>query len=215
MEQIFPFWSDLTADEQKYLQENIQKKSYRKGELLHRTDAGCLGLMAVNSGCLRTYIVSEQGREVTLFRVREKEISVLSASCLMDSIEFEILIEASEDTEVLLVPSSVLQRIKEQNLQVELYLYKAATEKFSDVMWTIQQIMFLRIDQRVAQCLWDEMIHQNTQSLQLTHDEIARYIGSAREVVSRVMKYLARENVVVLSRGKIEIVDKKKLKSLI
>jgi len=210
---IFPFWAELTEDEQKEVESKIQKRIYKKGELLHATDAGCLGLMAVNWGCLRTYIVSEQGREVTLFRIRGKEVSVLSASCLMDSIEFEILIEACEDTEILLIPSPVLQRLKEKNMKVELYLYKAATETFSDVMWTIQQIMFQKIDQRIAQCLWDEMIHQNSMVLQLTHDEIARYIGSAREVVTKVMKYLAKENIVALSRGKIEILDKQKLRS--
>ena len=99
-----------------------------------------------------------------------------------------------------------------QNPDVELYLYKTATEHFSDVMWTMQQILFMRIDQRIAQLLWDEMVHKNTSLLQLTHDEIAKYIGSAREVVTKVMKYLAQENVVALSRGKVEIINKERLK---
>ena len=137
---------------------------------------------------------------------------MLSASCLIDSIAFDVIIEATEDTEVLVVQTCAFFQVMGQNPDVELYLYKTATEHFSDVMWTMQQILFMRIDQRIAQLLWDEMVHKNTSLLQLTHDEIAKYIGSAREVVTKVMKYLAQENVVALSRGKVEIINKERLK---
>ena len=93
---------------------------------------------------------------------------------------------------------------------VELYLYKAATEKFSDVMWTMQQILFLKIDQRVAQFLWDEMVQKNSVTLSITHDEIAKYIGSAREVVTKVLKYMVKEAIVELKRGAVIILDFKK-----
>ena len=126
---------------------------------------------------------------MTLFRVKEEEVCVLSASCLMDTITFDVLIEATEDTEVLVLPAAILNQVVQKNPYMELFLYKSATEKFSDVMWTMQQILFLKIDQRVAQFLWDEMIQKSNMTLSLTHDEIARYIGSAREVVTKVLKY--------------------------
>ena len=137
---------------------------------------------------------------------------VLSASCLMDTIAFDVMIEAMEETVVSVLPSVVLNQVMKKNPYVELYLYKAATEKFSDVMWTMQQILFQKIDKRVAGFLWDEMSHAGTQTLSLTHDEIAKYIGSAREVVTRVLKYLAENEVISLGRGKIHIEDKEKLK---
>lgn len=215
LEEIFPFWNDLLPEEKEIVKENVRVEAYEKGAVINRTTEECKGLMAVQTGQLRTYILSEEGREVTLFRVQEEEICVLSASCLMDAIIFDVLIEAMEPTEVIMIPSSVLHQIKEKNPYIELYLYKTATEKFSDVMWTMQQILFLRIDQRVATFLWDEMQRQKSMTINITHDEIARYIGSAREVVTKVLKYLAQEKAVELKRGKIEILNKEKLKSFL
>ena len=152
---------------------------------------------------------------MTLFRVRAGEVCVLSASCLMDTIAFDVMIEAMEETVVSVLPSVVLNQVMKKNPHVEPYLYKAATEKFSDVMWTMQQILFQKIDKRVAGFLWDEMSHTGNRTLSLTHEEVAKYIGSAREVVTRVLKYLAENEVISLGRGKIHIEDKEKLKSFL
>ena len=213
--EIFPFWQQLTDGEKEIVESSVYTEKYNKGMLMHRTEDSCKGLMTVLSGQLRTYILSEEGREVTLFRVLSEEVCVLSASCLLDSITFDVLIEATDDTEVLVLPSAVLKQLTENNPYVELYLYKAATEKFSDVMWTMQQILFLKIDQRVAQFLWDEMVQTNSMSLSFTHDEIAKYIGSAREVVTKVLKYMSKENVVELKRGTITVLDKEKLRAFL
>ncbi len=212
---IYPFWEKLSAEEQRLISDGCMVETFEKGMLMHRSDEECRGLMTVLSGEMRTYILSEEGREVTLFRVRSGEICVLSASCLMDSIDFDVLIEATEKTEVLILPSTVLNSLMKGNAAVELYLYKSATDKFSDVMWTIQQILFQKIDQRVATFLWDEMAHKELKEIALTHEEIARYIGSAREVVTRVLKYLASAGAIELKRGKICVIDKEKLKTFL
>lgn len=209
---LFPFWEKLTMAEQVVIQNAVYTETYSKGMLMHRTEDSCKGLMTVLSGQLRTYILSEEGREVTLFRVNAEEVCVLSASCLMDTITFDVLIEATEDTEVLVLPAAILNQVVQKNPYMELFLYKSATEKFSDVMWTMQQILFLKIDQRVAQFLWDEMIQKSNMTLSLTHDEVARYIGSAREVVTKVLKYMVKEQVLELKRGTIIILDKEKLR---
>ena len=211
-ENLFPFWSKLTDAEKSVIESAAYIEKYNKGMLMHRTEDSCKGLITVLNGLLRTYILSEEGREVTLFRVKEEEVCVLSASCLMDTITFDVLIEATEDTEVLVLPAAILNQVVQQNPHMELFLYKSATEKFSDVMWTMQQILFLKIDQRVAQFLWDEMIQKSNMTLSLTHDEIARYIGSAREVVTKVLKYMVKEQVLELKRGTIIILDKEKLR---
>ena len=207
-----PFWSKLSPTDQKQLAESSHIERYKKGEMIHRTDTECKGLLVVLSGQMRIYILSEEGREVTLFRVQKNETCVLSASCLIDSIAFDVMMEATEDIEVLVVQTCAFFQVMGQNPEIELYLYKTATEHFSDVMWTMQQILFMRIDQRIAQFLWDEMVQKGSMTLQITHDEIAKYIGSAREVVTKVMKYMAQEGVVALSRGRVEILDKQKLK---
>ena len=212
IDEIYPFWADLSEMEKNFIQTVVYTEKYQKGMLMHRTEDSCKGLITVLSGQLRTYILSEEGREVTLFRVNADEVCVLSASCLLDSITFDVLIEATEDTEVLVLPASILNHLMQKNAKVELFLYKAATEKFSDVMWTMQQILFLKIDQRVAQLLWDEMVQKNSMTLTMTHDEMAKYIGSAREVVTKVLKYMVKENVLELKRGEVTILDKEKLR---
>ena len=213
--EIYPFWQQLTDAEKEIVESSVYTEKYNKGMLMHRTEDSCKGLMTVLTGVLRTYILSEEGREVTLFRVQSEEVCVLSASCLLDTITFDVLIEATEDTEVLVLPSAVLKQLTDKNPYVELYLYKSATEKFSDVMWTMQQILFLKIDQRVAQFLWDEMVQKNSMTLSITHDEIAKLIGSAREVVTKVLKYMAKDQAVELKRGTVTVWDKEKLRAFL
>lgn len=215
IENIFPFWNKLKESEKNTITNSIKKEKFSKGMIINKTENTCKGLLAVLSGQLRVYILSEEGREITLFRVKQGEICVLSASCLMDSITFDTLIEAAENTEILIIPSTIFKQIIEHNPYVELYLYKATTEKFSDVMWTMQQILFLKIDKRIAQFLWDEMINNNSLTLHITHEEIAKYIGSAREVVTKVLKYLSQENIIELKRGIIKITSKEKLQKFL
>jgi len=211
----FPFWDRLSGQEKESLVQGCVPAAYTKGTHVHRSDMGCKGVILVHSGLLRVYIVSEEGREVTLFRIRQGETCVLSASCLLDAIQFDILIEAAEDTRASTLPVGVLDRVMESNPYVGLYLYRQAAERFSDVMWMMQQILFMGADRRVAIFLWDEMAREKKTVLGMTHDEIARNIGSAREVVSKVMKYLSEEGIVALKRGQVEIRDREKLKRLL
>ena len=208
----YPFWERLSREEREQILRGYTLVSYDRGRQIHRSDTDCKGAILVLSGLLRVYILSDGGREVTLFRIHAGENCVLSASCLLDSIQFDVLIEAAEAVRAAVIPVSVLRPIMENNPYVGLYLYKQATERFSDVMWMMQQILFMGADRRVAIFLWDEMARRNQTVLPMTHDEIARNIGSAREVVSKVMKYLSEEGAVVLKRGAVEIVDKEALK---
>lgn len=213
LQKVFPFWENLNQEEQALVAESIVSRKMQKGESMHRGCGECSGIVYVAKGQLRVYIISEEGREVTLYRVHTGDLCVLSASCLMDAIVFDVLIEAVEETELIVLPSPVLNGIMEKNPLVELSLYRTATERFSDVMWTMQQILFMGADKRVAHFLWDEMAKTGETTIRLTHDEVARFIGSAREVVSKVLKYFAEEGAVALSRGKIEIIDKGKLRN--
>lgn len=208
----YPFWGRLSGEEREQILKSSVTVSYEKGSQIHRSDMGCKGAILVLSGLLRVYILSDEGREVTLFRIHAGESCVLSASCLLDSIQFDVLIEAAEESRTVVIPSGVLHPIMESNPYVGLYMYKQAAERFSDVMWMMQQILFMGVDRRVAIFLWDEMVRRDQPVLRMTHDEIARNIGSAREVVTRVLKYLSEEGAVALKRGRVEIVDKEKLK---
>ena len=208
----YPFWGRLSGEEKERILRSAVEVSYGKGDLILQSDLQCKGAILVLTGLLRVYIVSNEGREVTLFRIHAGETCVLSASCLLDSIQFDILIEAAEAARTIVIPANVLRPIMDSNPYVGLYLYKQAAERFSDVMWMLQQILFLGADRRVAIFLWDEMVRRDQPVLHMTHDEIARNIGSAREVVSKVLKYLSEEGAVSLKRGRVEVADKEKLR---
>lgn len=205
---FFSFWKDLTLSQRTFLEQNLRTEVFSAGKLIHRSDGECRGIMAVLSGSLRVYCVSDEGREVTLYRVEKGDVCILSASCLMDSIVFDVLIEAVEETIVSLIPSAVLHKVELENPLVELYIYKNATEKFSEVLWTIQQVLFMKIDQRIALALHDERLRQKSNVLSVTHEDLAKQIGSVREVVSKTLKYMEEEGLVRLGRGKIEILDR-------
>ena len=168
-----PFWPELSPEEQATLKRSILPSTVPKGTVTHRADQECQGLLLLLSGQLRVYLLSEEGREVTLYRVRAGELCVMSSSCLMDAIVFDVLIEAMEDTQAITIPSAILSPILQNHPRAELFLYKTASERFSDIMWTMQQILFMGIDRRVAIFLWDEML-RNGPVIPLTHDEIAR-----------------------------------------
>lgn len=183
----YPFYSKLTADEQQTLVLSSVLTTYQRGDFLYSCDDDCLGVLLVLSGKLRIFIQSGEQREITLFTTGPGEVCTLSASCAMQEISFDILIEAEEETKVLITPASTFRRLLNQNIYVENYIYRETTEHFSEVMWAMGQLLFTRLDQRLAGYLEDERIRTGSPVLSTTHEQIARNLGSAREVVSRTL----------------------------
>ncbi len=212
--EVIPFWNKLTDDEKKLLEQEVKWLHFEKNSFVASTANDCLGALFLENGQFRTYIVSEEGREITMYRLRKGDVCVLSASCVMKEIAFDVSMKAMEDTDVLLIPSNILEYIMKENVKVELFFSKITNERFSEVMWTLQQILFFGADKRVAIFLWDEMTKTKAEKMKFTHEEIAVMIGSAREVVSRILKIFAEDGVVELGRGWIKIMDKEKLKVL-
>lgn len=216
-EQYFSFWEHLTPAEKSLLLNNTSSQKYAKGANLHSTDNDCIGIFLIKRGIMRTYILSEEGREITLYRLYEGELCILSATCILSSINFDVHIDAETDCEILLISSSAFAEVSRKNIYVECFSYKLAADRFSDVMLVMQQILFMSFDRRLAIFLWDELVKGDSENntICLTHEQVAKYMGSAREVVTRMLKYFANEGIVELSRGGIKIIDKKKLRSLI
>lgn len=208
------FWNKLSINEKNSIINNVALLKYKQGVNIHSGENDCVGVLIVKSGELRTYILSEDGKEITLYRLSSGEVCILSASCILKGITFDVHIDAEADSEILLINSLVFSRISEQNLYVENFSYKIVIDRFSKVMWAMEQILFLSMDSRLATFLISEISKNNTNTINLTHEQIAKYIGSAREVVSRMLKYFQNEGIVKLSRGGIKILDKLKLEKL-
>lgn len=209
------FWEHLSTEEKELLRQQTVKVSYDKNRNLYHSNNECLGVLLVKKGGLRGYLLSEDGREVTLFRVPAGEVCVMSASCALNRLTLEVHIDTETATEAYLIRSSIFVKLKDQNIYVENYLYKSVAEKFSDVMWAIEQILFMSIDKRLAVFLLDEMARTHSEELHLTQEQIARYIGSAREVVSRTLKSFQAKGLIRQSRGTIWVLDRKKLMGLL
>lgn len=210
-----PFWGQLSATQQELLVANAKAAHFSKDQSLHCGENDCIGVLFVKSGRVRTYITSEEGREITLYRLEAGDICILSASCVIQSIDFDVSVEAEVDCEVIQINTYTFSRLSLENVYVELFSYKMATERFSDVMWAMEQILFTSFDKRLAAFLLDETSKTGSDEIHMTHEQIAKYLGSAREVVSRMLKYFAKEGYVTLSRGTIIIADKKRLREIL
>ena len=215
LQKTFDFWDKLSSNERENLLEHTSCVSYEQSETVYDATRNCLGVLIVKSGELRTFILSEAGKEVTLYRLTKGEVCILSASCMLNQITFDVYIEAEKPSEILLVDSSYFSDLVERNIYAENYSLKVAVDKFSEVMWTMEQILFMNFDQRLAVFLLDEAAKTGSETLALTHEQIAKYVGSAREVVSRMMKYFEKEGFVSLCRGKVIILNKSGLKKLL
>ena len=208
------FWTSLTEQEKEILRKSAVIRRYEKGSFIHSSDRDCLGMLFILSGEIRTYILSDEGREITLFRLYPNDLCVLSASCVISQISFDTQMTARQDTEVLIIPPNITALLKEQNISVRCFLYEQATERFSEVMWAMQQILFKGLDQRLAAFLVEECERTNSNTVRMTHEQIARNISSAREAVARMLKQFTQDGLVELKRGEIIIKDTDGLKRL-
>lgn len=200
-----PFWGDLTEQERDIVQKSAFLRRYEKGAQVHSGGQECLGLLLVLSGEIRTYLLSDEGREITLFRLYPGDLCVLSASCVLSQISFDTQLTAQQDTRVLVIPANVVARIKDTNLAARCYLYELATQRFSDVMWAMQQLLFQQLDQRLAAFLLAEYRRTGSPTVAMTHEQLAQQISSAREAVARILKQFADDGLVELKRGAITI----------
>jgi len=208
LKEYFPIWDKLTPAEQALLTRSAVRRKAPKGTLLHNGSADCIGLFVICSGQLRAYMLSEEGREITLYRLFERDICLFSASCMMNNIQFEIFIETEKDSELWVIPTDIYKKIMEGSVALANYTNQLMASRFSDVMWLVEQIMWKSFDKRLAAFLLEESALDGSDTLTITHDRIANHLGTAREVVTRMLRYFQSEGLLQLSRGQIELTDK-------
>ncbi len=211
MEDYFPVWKKLEKKHQDALLKAANYMSAPKGTLLHNGDADCIGIILVHEGRLRVYMMSEEGKEVSLYRIFQRDVCLFSASCMMDSIQFETFVETDQNTTFWLIPAFEYRKIMEESAVLANYTNDLMASRFSDVMWLMEQIIFKSMDERLADFLISEKVLVNSDNISITHEKIAQHLGSAREVVTRLLKYFQEEGAVRLSRGGITILDESKL----
>lgn len=211
--QYFPIFDKLPEAEQAVLTRSAMLRSANQGTLLHSGQNDCMGLLVIRSGQLRAYITSDEGKEITLYRLFEQDICLFSASCVMSSVQFDIMISAEKDTEFWVIPPYIYKGLMERSTEMANYVNQLMASRFTDVMWLMEQVMWKSFDKRLGAFLLEESNLENTLQLRITHEQIAAHLGSAREVVTRMLKYFQNEGMVTLTRGAIQITDAEKLES--
>ena len=203
----FPIYEKLTSGEQALLTQHARLHTFEKDTMLHNGSNDCLGLVLIKSGQLRAFITSEEGREITIYRLFDHDMCLFSASCMMNSIQFDISVTAEKDTEAWIIPADLYKNLMEQSAALANYTNQLMATRFTDVMWLIEQVMWKSMDSRLAAFLIEESVLCNSIVLHMTHEKIANHMGTAREVITRMLKYFQSEGIVILTRGTIEILD--------
>ena len=210
----FLIWDKLSAAQQRGILDSLAFRQIKRGAVIHNGSMDCTGLLLVKAGQLRAYILSEEGREITIYRLFDRDICLFSASCMLRSAQFDITIEAEKDTDLWVIPAEVYRQIMEESAPVANYTNEIMAARFSEVMWLVEQIMWKSMDRRVAAFLLEEAAIGDGNRLAITHETIAKHLGTHREVVTRMLRYLQGEGMVKLSRGVVEITDWDQLKAL-
>ena len=212
--EYLPIWDKLTPQQKEKVAEVVEFRKVKKGTRIHDSSADCLGLVMMKSGQLRAYILSEDGREITISRLFEYDVTLLSASCVMPDMQFNVMIEAEKDTEFWSIPACLFKNLVDDSLAVSNYSRSLLSSNFSELMWLMEQIMWKSFDKRLASFLLEESTIENTNILKITHEKVANHLGTAREVVTRMLRYFQSEGMVKLTRGGIELVDIEKLRTI-
>lgn len=214
MRDFFPIWGKLTEAQQQRLINASEVRSAKGGSVLHNGSMDCLGLLLIRKGQLRVYTLSSEGREITLYRLFELDTCLFSASCVMPDIQFDVVVEAEKDSEFYILPSCLFKDLMEESAVIANYANQLISSRFSEVMWLMEQIMWKSFDKRLAKFLLNESALEQSVSLKITHERIANHLGTAREVVTRMLRYFQSEGMVNLTRGAVELTDTDRLSGL-
>ena len=209
------FWEHLTEIQKELLLRESRIVRYQAGDSIYSSVRECLGAVFILEGIMRTYLLSDEGKEVTIYRLREGDCCILAASCVLSAITFDVEIEAQTECAALVIPAGILAAMSRENVYMDNLMYKEAAKRFSDVVEALQQMIFLSLTQRVVSFLLDESAKTGSSSIAMTHEGIAKIIGSAREAVSRTLKQLAKTGSISLNRGEIKLERKESLYQLL
>ena len=210
----FPFWNRISDEDREDFIRSSHKVEFKKGTNIHDGNE-CTGVILIKSGALRLYMSSPEGKEITLYRLFPGDVCIFSASCVLDTLTMDIFIDAEENSECIVTGGCAFESLARRVPEVKIFALESAVSSFSDIMWVMEQILFMSMDKRLAIFLLDEILKSGSEVVKLTHEQIAKYMGTAREVISRMLKYFANEGIISASRSEgIKILDKKRLREM-
>ena len=191
-----------------------ERRAFPKGTVIYEQGVPCPSIPFLISGTVRVYKVGESGREITLYRVEGGEVCVLASSCALSDKEGPLpaIAVAETDVEIMAVPSYQFRRIIQSHPALQQFINLVFAERMSEMMMVIEEVAFQRVDLRAADWLLKTTQPPARTNIAMTHAQVAVELGSAREVISRILKDFERRGFVQLARGQMEVTDRDALR---
>lgn len=181
--------------------------SVATGTILFREADPCLDFMWLIDGSVRLYKHSKDGREVTLYRVSAGELCILSLNNLLHGRPYAAEARSEEPVTGLLFSGSDFQAAIDTSPGFRRYVLGMLANRLDEIMGLVADVVFSRLDLRLA-CLLGQMFERSHgEPIEITHDALAREIGTSREVISRILKEFEHQQCIRLSRGRIQLIS--------
>ncbi len=212
--QLFPVLRALSGQDRQALFQAGQVIELPRGQMLVQQNQQCQFIPLVLSGLLRVFKLSPNGREMTLFRTGPGETCLMSIACRLKDEEFPALAQVEDAAALFMVPVPVYQQILDRLPAWKDFLIITLYDRLAETMQTLEAVAFDRTDRRLADWLLARVTDGNNQ-IHTTHETIAVELGTAREVISRLLGEFKSHGAVRLGRGRIEIVKPALLRELL
>lgn len=215
LKQTLPFFSELNDEQAKYLFTNTRAVSALAGETVHGSLEECLGIVAVQSGRLRAFMLSPEGRELTLYFMGPGSLTMLAASCILENASLPVYLSAEEGSCICIIAPGAYNRLRAALPAIEHYTSEVIGSNFSQTMRAIESTVFLSVEQRLAMLLLQQSAFEQSLTLHITQEALARHLGTAREVVTRLLKGFSEQGLVELFRGGLTLLKTDELDAII
>jgi CRP/FNR family transcriptional regulator len=204
LKELAPFKSAPQVTEQ--LQKYGINKSYAEGSVIIQEHNYINSIPIVLSGSIRVMRVDDEGRELLLYYIKVGESCIMSFLSGLHQDTSKIKAIAEEDTELLFVPIEKVSLLIKEFPEWLDYIFKLYHKRFEELLEVVNAVAFKKLDQRLLDFIKNKSSLSNTKEIHITHEQIANELGTARVVVSRLLKQLEEENIIQLGRNKITLV---------
>lgn len=210
----FPLWDRLRPDQQRHLLGSLTLRTVKKGTVLRGAHTDCCGPYLIRFGQLRASILSDEGHEFTLYRLFEGDLCIFCAADLIPAIRVDVTIVAEKETTLWHIPKALYRQLMTESAAVANYTNELVTRHFAEAMNRMELYLWGSMERRVAAFLLQEAALEGSQSLHITHEAIARHLGSHREVITRMLHAFRKAGLVRLARGTVTLLDTAGLEAL-
>lgn len=211
----FPFLVKLKMDMLQKFMKTIRIGKHPIGTIILEEGASCTNMVFVLDGIIRVYKLSEEGKEITLYRIGKGETCVLNVACIMGNTHYPAIAEVEEEATLGIIPAEFYNELFLSEAACQEFIFNSIATRLQEVMLLIDEVVFKSMDKRLADFILRKLDKNDIEGkLDITHEKIAIELGTAREVISRLLKDFERKDILALSRGKIIVKDKKFLKKI-